>query len=136
MRGELDKDTLRGIAATLPDISGLQSAVRGWQPTAVARICLLTDRVDSKLPNAALVLNDALWAVTEARYALREAKAHIIWYREKSASKPNEPALAFSSGFYSVCSALCLYRSREIGGSAHQHAVNRQIETPQTTEEC
>ncbi len=113
MRGELDESTLRAIAAALPDISALQGMVRDWQPTSVGRICLLTDRVDSKLPTAAVALNDAMWAVTEARYALHEARAHLVWYREKSPGKPNEAATAFSSGFYSVCVTLCLYTAAE-----------------------
>jgi hypothetical protein len=67
----------------------------------------------SRLPLAALCLNDAVSGVTEARYALHEAFAHLVWYRQECPNKPNEPAAIFFGRFYAVCVASCLYASGE-----------------------
>jgi hypothetical protein len=74
---------------------------------------MLTGDVNSALPLAGVCLNDTLSGITEARCALHEALACLVWYRERSPSKPNEPATVFTSRFYATAAASCLYASAE-----------------------
>ena len=112
MRGELDQATLQKIAARLPDIRPLFRIV-SWAPSVTSLTCMLTGDVNSPLPLAGVCLNDTLSGAAEARYALHEALACLAWYREKSPSKPNEPAAVFTSRFYATAAASCLYASGE-----------------------
>ena len=112
MRGELDQATLQEIAAKLPDIRPL-FRIRSWTPTITSVAPMLTGDVSSALPLAGVCLNDTLSGITEARCALHEAFACLMWYREKSPSKPNEPAAVFTSRFYATAVASCLYASGE-----------------------
>ena len=112
MRGELDEATLLEIAAKLPDIRGLFD-VRQWSPKMTSAVLMFSGNADSPLPLAGLCLNDTLDGIAEARYALHEAFAHLIWYREKSPSKPNEFAAVFFGRFYVTAVATCLYASGE-----------------------
>jgi hypothetical protein len=112
MRGELDQATLQGIEARLPDIGSL-SRICSWTPTVTSLTCMLAGVVNSALPLAGVCLNDTLSGVEEARCAVLEARACLVWYREKSPSKPNEPAAVFTSRFYATAAASCLYASAE-----------------------
>ena len=112
MRGELDQATLQEIGAKLPDIRPLFK-IRSWTPLVTSATCMLAEDVSSALPLAAVCLNDTLSGITEARCAVHEALACLVWYREKSPDKPNEPAAVFTSRFYATAAASCLYASGE-----------------------
>lgn len=112
MRGELDQATLQEIGAKLPDIRPLFK-IRSWTPSITSLTCMWTGDVSSALPLAGVCLNDSLSGIMEARCALHEAFACLMWYREKSPSKPNEPAAVFTSRFYATAAASCLYASGE-----------------------
>jgi len=112
MRGELDEATLLEIAAKVPDFRGMFN-IRQWSPKMTSAVLMFSGNADSPLPLAGLCLNDTLDAITEARCALHEAFAHLIWYRERSPSKPNELAAVFFGRFYATVVASCLYASGE-----------------------
>ena len=112
MRGELDQATLQEIAAKLPDIRPLLK-IRSWTPSITSMALMFNGDAGSALPLAGVCLNDTLAGITEARCALHEALACLVWYREKSPSKPNEPAAVFASRFYATAVASCLYASGE-----------------------
>jgi hypothetical protein len=67
----------------------------------------------SAVPVAAVCLNDTRTSVEEACYGFEEALAHLIWYREKSPTKPNEPAAVFYARFYATATASALYAAGE-----------------------
>jgi hypothetical protein len=112
MREELDQAKLQQFEARLPDIRPLFK-IRSWTPSITSMAPMLTGEVSTALPLAGVCLNDTLSGITEARYALREALACLVWHREKSPSKPNEPAAVFTSRFYATAVASCLYASGE-----------------------
>jgi len=112
MRGELDQATLQAIAAKLPDIRPLFK-VRLWTPTVTSATYMVTGHGGSAFPLGGLCLNDALSGIADARCAVHEAHTCLVWYREKSPSKPNEPAAVFTARFYATAAASCLYASGE-----------------------
>jgi hypothetical protein len=74
---------------------------------------MLSEEVSGALPLAGVCLNDTLSGIAEARCAVHEALACLVWYREKSPNKPNELAAVFTSRFYATAAASCLYASGE-----------------------
>lgn len=64
------------------------------------------------MPIAAVCLQDATSSLAEARYALLEALAHLVWYRDKS-DPPNEDLALYFGKFYADDIALRLYASAE-----------------------
>lgn len=64
------------------------------------------------MPIAAVCLQDATSSLAEARYALLEALAHLVWYRDKK-EPPNEDLALYFGKFYADDIALRLYASAE-----------------------
>jgi hypothetical protein len=71
----------------------------------------------STIPIAAVCLQDATSALMEARYALFESSAHIVWYRKKS-EPPHEKFAVFFGKFYADDAALRMYAAGEHLGNA------------------
>lgn len=66
----------------------------------------------SNIPIAAVCLQDATSMLQEARYALLEAMAHIVWHREKC-EPSNERGAVFFGKFYADDAALRIYAAGE-----------------------
>jgi hypothetical protein len=66
----------------------------------------------SRIPTAAVCLDDAMHAFTEARYALGESFAEDLWYRTKS-DPPNEMNANFFGKFFADDMALRVYSAME-----------------------
>lgn len=110
MHGKLDERTQKQIESLLPDLVELANRVlMGLNPVGVS----VAFDPESSIPVAAPCLGDALHVTGEARYALREAFAHLAWYREKRPEGPNEPAAVFLAGFYATAASSCLYAAGE-----------------------
>ena len=72
-RGSLEVDMLEEIDKKLPGIE-LQQRVAGMSPSPIA----MKLGPGSKIPTAAVCLDDAMHAFTEARYALGESFAEDL----------------------------------------------------------
>lgn len=107
-RGELDNEIARRIEAQLPNINAIRLRILGFNPDFIS----LGSPVGSPLTVAAVCLQDATAVLQEARYALLEAMAHLVWYREKS-DPPNESLALFFGKFYADDVALRLYAAAE-----------------------
>jgi hypothetical protein len=77
----------------------------------------------STIPIATACLQDATSALEEARYALLEALAHILWHREKR-ERPNEGEAVFFGKFYADDAALRIYAA----GEHLAHAIESMLE--------
>lgn len=97
-RGELDDATLKEINNKLPDISELGKRVRSLNPDFLS----IAFDPQSTVPAASVRLNDVLLVISEGRHAMHEAFAHLVWYRERSPSRPNELAAIFFGRFYAT----------------------------------
>ena len=107
-RGELDQATLEQIDSRLPRVTTLAERVLGLSPAFVS-MCF---QPESSVPVAAPCLHDAFHVACEARYALHETFAHLVWYREKR-QKPDEGAAVWLALFYTTAAASCLYAAAE-----------------------
>jgi hypothetical protein len=107
-RGRLDKRALSEISKKVPDLTNYWQRVRILNPNTIS----IKFVHESRVPIAAVCLNDTLSAVGEATYALRESYAHYVWYRAKS-NKPIEYTSIYFARYYSDDVALRLYTASE-----------------------
>lgn len=107
-RGKLDKETSARVENELPNVLDVRTASLHLQPDFIS----IAFSEGSAIPIASVCLQDATSVLQEARYALFEALAHIVWYREKC-EPPNEKFAVFFSKFYSDDAALRIYAAGE-----------------------
>ena len=107
-RGKLDRETASKVNNGLPDVDAVRRASLELNPDMIS----MGFPINSTNPIAAVCLQDATSVLQEARYALLEALAHLVWYREKS-EPPNEHLALFFGKFYADDVALRLYAAAE-----------------------
>lgn len=107
-RGKLDKKTALKIENELPNVMDVRKASLEPNPDFIS----MGFPVGSTIPQAAVCLQDATSTLAEARYALLEAIAHLVWYREKS-EPPNENLGLYFGKFYADDVALRVYAAGE-----------------------
>jgi ribosomal protein S13 len=107
-RGQLDKETSARIESNLPDVVSLQRTSLELQPDILSA----GFPPKSTIPIASVCLQDVTYTLASARYALLEADAHLIWYREKR-EPPDERAAVFFGQFYADDAALRIYAAGE-----------------------
>lgn len=107
-RGKLDKVTGNRIAAELPDIIELRKTTLRLQPDFIS----FSYPPESRIPIAAVCLQDVTSTLQEVRHALFEALAYILWYRERT-EPPNNHLAVFYGRFYVDDVALRLYAAGE-----------------------
>ena len=107
-RGKLDRETASKIEEELPETLSLQKSALNFMPDFIS----MGFPVGSSVPIAAVCLQDTTRSLQEARYAVFEAHAHVIWYREKCEST-DEFAAVFFGKFYADDAALRLYAAGE-----------------------
>lgn len=107
-RRKLDKESAAKLEQQLPSIVDLKLATLGLQPDPIS----FAFPPGSTIPIAAVCLQDVACTLEEVRYALFEALAHLVWYREKT-QPTNEPLAVFFGRFYADDAALRLYTARE-----------------------
>ncbi len=107
-RGKLDSETASKVNDELPDVDGVRCSSLQLDPGMIS----MGFPVGSTNPIAAVCLQDATSVLQEARYALFEGLAHLVWYREKS-DPPNDHLALFFGKFYADDVALRLYASAE-----------------------
>lgn len=107
-RGKLDKETSARVERELPNVLDVRTATLTLQPDFIS----MGFPPGSTVPISTVCLQDVTSALEEARYALLEALAHIVWYREKS-EPPNETLAVFFGKFYADDAALRIYAAGE-----------------------
>lgn len=107
-RGKLDSETASKVNDELPDVDAVRCMSLELNPDMIS----MGFPVGSSFPIAAVCLQDATSVLQEARYALFEALAHLVWYREKS-EPPNEHHALFFGKFFADDIALRLYAAAE-----------------------
>jgi hypothetical protein len=107
-RGALDDASLGAVARELPTINDLYARVIGLSPDVISA----NFGPHSTVPIASVCLEDSVSVLAQARYAVEEALAHRVWYREK-ARPPDEMAAIFYTRFYVDDAALRLYAAGE-----------------------
>jgi ribosomal protein S13 len=107
-RGKLDKETSARVEKELPEVVDVRTASLYLQPDPIS----MGFPTGSTIPIASVCLQDATSALMEARYALFEAIAHLVWYREKC-EPPNETLAVFFGKFYADDAALRIYAAGE-----------------------
>jgi ribosomal protein S13 len=107
-RGKLDKETSARVEKELPDVLGVRRSSLYLQPDFIS----MGFPSGSTIPIASVCLQDATSVLQEARYALLEALAHVVWYREKC-EPPNEKLAVFFGKFYADDAALRIYAAGE-----------------------
>lgn len=107
-RGKLDSETASKVDDELPNVDAVRRASLELNPDSIS----MGFPVGSTIPIAAVCLQDATSVLQEARYALLEAIAHLVWHREKSESASEHLALFFGK-FYADDVALRLYAAAE-----------------------
>ena len=106
--GKLDKDAAGRIENELPRVLDVRMASLNLQPDIIS----IGFPPGSDIPKAVACLQDATSMLEEARYALLEALAHIVWHREKR-DPPNESDVVFFGKFYADDAALRMYAAGE-----------------------
>src|SRR5829696_9109463 len=94
-RGKLDRATGDTIGSQLPDVITVRKASLQLQPDFIS----FGFPPESKIPIAAVCLQDVTSTLQEVRHALFEALAYILWYRERE-DPPNEHLALFFGRFY------------------------------------
>ena len=122
-RGKLDKETSARVEKKLPNVVDVRTASLYLQPDLIS----MGFPTGSTIPIASVCLQDATSALEEARYALFEALAHIVWHREKC-EPPNETFAVFFGKFYADDAALRIY-------AAGEHLANAIINMLEITKE-
>jgi ribosomal protein S13 len=107
-REKLDKETAARVENELPDVSGVRRASLELQPDIISG-CFPQG---SFIPIATACLQDATSVLEEARYALFEALAHVLWNREIRRPE-NESMAVFFGKFYADDAALRIYAAGE-----------------------
>jgi hypothetical protein len=119
-RGQISTEKLNDIGQKLPSLSEVMRIVRILSPDTISLKC----GPKSRVPIAAVCLNDTLSTLGEAKYALREAYAHEVWYQEES-QPPNELTSNYFIRFYCDDVTLRLYAA----GEHLAHAILAMIPT-------
>jgi len=104
----LDEATLAGISQELPEVNQTQRTLLSLSPDFIS----VKFPPESTIPISTICLRDAGHTLVEARYALHEALAHLIWFRERR-EPPSEIAAVFYCRFYADDTALRLYSAGE-----------------------
>lgn len=107
-RGQISDKKLSEVSEKVPNLRELWNIVRLLSPDSIS----IKFGPKSRVPIAAVCLNDALSATGEATYALKEAYAHEVWYREES-QPPNLNTSNYFVKFYSDDAALRMYAASE-----------------------
>ncbi|QQS31779.1 MAG: hypothetical protein IPM50_08770 [Acidobacteriota bacterium] len=107
-RGKLDEETAKKVEDELPNVDVVRCSSLELNPDLIS----IGFPVGSSFPIAAVCLHDATSVLQEARYALLEAIAHLVWYRVKN-NPPNEYLALFFGKFYADDVALRLYAAAE-----------------------
>ncbi len=107
-RGKLDKETSRKVEESLPSVQDVRNKTLDLRPEFIS----MGFPPQSKIPIAAVCLQDATYSLQEVRYALFEALAHIVWYREKSEILNKHHAIFFGK-FYADDAALRMFAVKE-----------------------
>lgn len=107
-RGKLDKETSARVEKELPNVIDVRTASLHLLPDFIS----MGFPVGSTIPIASVCLQDATSVLQEARYALFEASAHLVWHREKS-EPANEKLAVFFGRFYADDAALRIYATGE-----------------------
>ncbi len=107
-RGKLDKEAGNKIGADLPNVTEIRKQTLHLQPDFIS----IGFHPGSRIPIAAVCLQDVTATLQEVRHALFEALAYILWYRE-IADPPNEHLAIFFGRFYVDDAALRLYAAGE-----------------------
>lgn len=102
----------------IPDLEGLHNKFELPRHPRLDAMCFLSDP-ESRVPRAAVCLNDCYHTLAEARYALLQGFRQLEHYRGKE--PPSEPSAVFFGQFYGSDAALRLY-------SAGEHLANAIIE--------
>lgn len=109
MRGQLDSITLAKIEAELPEMITLYKLGLPVSPF----IPSVAFEPESSVPVATICLNDVCTILNEARVAIIEARANLVWYRECSPSKRKEVTAVWCARFYVGDAAFRLYAAGE-----------------------
>jgi len=107
-RGKLDKETALKVEESLPLVHDVRIATLNFSPEFIS----IGFPPESKMPIAAVCLQDATSSLEEVRYALLESFMQIVWYREKC-EPPNEKYAIFFGKFYADDTALRMFAVRE-----------------------
>ncbi|MFN2390490.1 MAG: hypothetical protein ABR566_00840 [Pyrinomonadaceae bacterium] len=107
-RGKLDRETALKIEESLPSVHDIQIATLNFSPDIIS----IRFPPESKIPIAAVCLQDATSSLEEVRYALLESLMQIVWYREKC-KPPNERYAIFFGKFYADDTALRMFAVKE-----------------------
>lgn len=107
-RGKLDKATGNKIGTELPDVIEIRKATLLFLPDFIS----MGFPPGSKIPVAAVCLQDVTSTLEEVRHALFEALAYLLWYRERN-EPPNDRLAIFFGVFYADDAALRLYAAGE-----------------------
>jgi len=112
-RGQISDAKLSQLSRKLPDIADLTNRVGRLSSDLVS----MRFGPGSRIPIAGVCLNDSVSLINDAIYALREAFAHEVWYREES-STPNDATANYFMKFYCDDAALRMYAAAEHLASA------------------
>jgi hypothetical protein len=107
-RGQISTEKSNAIEQQLPNLVKVMRIVRVLSPDTISLKC----GPKSRIPVAAVCLNDTLSTLGQARYAVREAYAHEVWYLEESRPSNNLMSNYFVR-FYCDDVALRLYAASE-----------------------
>lgn len=107
-RGKLDKATGNKIGSELPNVTDIRKATLHLQPDFIS----MGFPPRSRIPIAAVCLQDVTSTLQEVRHALFEALAYMLWYRERE-DPPNDYLAIFFGRFYADDAALRLYAAGE-----------------------
>ena len=107
-RDKLDKETAARVDKQLPDTSAVRRLALGLRPDFISA-CFAQG---SAVPIATACLQDTTATLEEARYALFEALAHVVWNRGIR-TPANETMAVFFGKFYADDAALRIYAAGE-----------------------
>ncbi|MDQ3713048.1 MAG: hypothetical protein M3388_12635 [Acidobacteriota bacterium] len=107
-RGKLDKEMALKVEESLPSVRDVRIATLNFSPESMS----IGFPPESKIPIAAVCLQDATSSLEEVRYALLESFMQILWYREKC-EPSNEKYAIFFGKFYADDTALRMFAVRE-----------------------
>lgn len=107
-RGKFNKETALKVEESLPSVHNVRIATLNFSPEFIS----IGFPPASKIPTAAVCLQDATSSLGEVRYALLESFMQILWYREKC-EPPNEKYAIFFGKFYADDTALRMFAVRE-----------------------
>lgn len=122
-RAQLDKETSARVEKELPNVLDVRTASLTLQPDFIS----MGFPPQSTVPIAAICLQDATAALEEARYALFEALAHVVWHRDKC-EPPNETLAVFFGKFYADDAALRIYAAGEHLANAIENMLEVQTD--------